>query len=463
MKLFHYKTLVALGAAGVALAGCGSGNALTAPHQANVATNSLQFAVGTANLFNAATALNVVATYRQPGGGYHPGDSGALTDTPTIVLPGAIAALTVGTPTAYDACSTVPTGPSTTELGTPDITSSSQVPGTTAVTSFGQSGGVFGLGIEPFNATGQADCTVPLPNETGTPFQVPPYAIPLYDASSPTNTATGDPNAVVAWGGPPAFVLPDSGGTSVAYSGNYPTGTAGISEGIDVFAGVAPVASGTYTLNVAVPANSGTITQSKSFTLPAGLKVIGDSVAPTFVPDAAGDGGGTLAVTLPANATEAYVEIVDYGPIQPAAGASSCNGSAVTNPNTGATSVYYTLETTTGGTLTLPPALGPGGAPTICTAAQNTAVNGGTATSDDQIAIQLISFDYDLYGASYPNSNGVPSPPQILANTSDDIGISPAICQVGATPCTPTALPLLRARKHGAAATIHRPAALIRR
>jgi hypothetical protein len=462
MKLFHYKTLVALGAAGVALAGCGSGNALTAPHQANVATNSLQFAVGTANLFNAATALNVVATYRQPGGSYHPGDSGALTDTPTIVLPGAIAALAVGTPTAYDACSTVPTGPSATELGTPDITSSSQVPGTTAVTSFGQSGGVFGLGIEPFNATGQADCTVPAPNETGTPFQVAPYAIPLYDASSPTYVAaaTADPNAVVAWGGPPAFVIADSGGTSVVGSQNYPAGTAGISEGIDVFAGVAPVASGTYTLNVAIPANSGTITQSKSFTLPAGLKVIGDSVAPAFVPDAAGDGGGTLAVTLPANATEAYVEIVDYGPIQPAAGAGSCNGSAL--PANGS-QVYYTLETTTSGTLTLPPALGPGGAPTVCTAAQNTAVNGGTATSDDQIAIQLIAFDYDLYGASYPNSSGVASPPQILANTSDDIGISPAICQVGGAPCAAGTLPLLRARKHGAAATIHRPAALIRR
>jgi len=456
MQFSHSKTIFASGAVALALslAGCGSGSAVSAPHTANVAANSLQFAVGTANLFNAATALNVVVTYRQPAGGFAPGDSGTLLNSPTLTLPAAIpAGLTVGTGTGYDACSTVPSGPATAELGTKTVLPSSQTAGTTTVTSFGQSGGAFGLGIEPFNATAQADCTAPGASSTGTPFQVAPYAIPLYDAASPTYAAGADPNSDVAWGGPPAFVLPDSNGDSVVGSGDYPSGTAGISEGIDVFAGIAPVAGGAYTLSVSIPANTGTTTQSKTFTLPGALKTIGTTTAPAYVPDAAGDGGGTFAFVMPTNATEAYLQITDYGPAT--TGAVSCNGSSTGGP------VYYTIETTASGTLTLPPAIGPGGSPSACTAAQNTTAN-GAATTDDQIAIQVIAFDYDLYGASYPNSSGVPSPAQILAQTSDDLGISPAICQAGVTSCT-ASLPLLKARSRAAAGIIRHSTSRTRR
>ena len=79
------------------------------------------------------------------------------------------------------------------------MTSTSQTQGQagTTATTFGQSGGAFGLGIEPFNSTVKGDPTPPGVNSTGTPFQVAPYPVPIYD-----NTA-GDPNQLpAAWGAP---------------------------------------------------------------------------------------------------------------------------------------------------------------------------------------------------------------------------------------------------------------------
>jgi hypothetical protein len=433
MKMIVNRQRIAVSALlTAALAGCGSGSAITPSSQANVASNILEFETGTANLFGAATGLNVVTTYRQPSGAYAPGNSGALLSSPTLTLPAAIAVtVTVGTPAAYDACSTVTTGPAPSELKTTAITSTSQVSGSAAVTSFGQSGGVFGLGIEPFNASAQAGCTPSGVSSTGTPYQVAPYPVPLYASSSPTIAAGVDPNAFVPWGGPPAFNLTGSNGVSVVGSKNYPTGTAGLSEGLDVFAGISPVANGVYTLSVSIPANTGTVTQAQTFTLKAPLKVLGNAVAPAFKSDTAGDGGGTFAFVMPTLATEAYVQITDYGPSTD--GAVSCNGSSADAP------VYYTLETTATGTLTLAPSLGPGATPSICTAALNTAANSATTTSADQVMIQVVAFDYDLYSASYPNSSGNPAPASILAQASDDITISPTICLVGTASCAAAA------------------------
>lgn len=470
MQMNIAKKILICAAFGLVLASCGSSPNQAVPNTATISSNVLQLSVGTANLYGLQTALNVVTTYRQPSGGYNAGASGTLVNSPTLTLPHTIpAGLSAGAfYTGYDFTSTAPSAPAPGE--TFSITSTSQAPivvcspasSSFSFTSFGQSGGVFGLGIEPYNAQAQGDCPAPPNSLTGSPFQVAPYPVPLYDDASPTYVGPFpdyDPNAFVPWGGPPAFL---NGGqtNSVVGSSNYPTGTAGVSEGIDVFAGIAPVASGAYTLTVAVPATTSagttTTTQTASFSLPAALTVLPVPAAPAYVPD--GAGGGTFAFVMPAGATEAYLELTDYGPNS--AGAVSCNGSGTGNTdsfvgNGIGNAVYYTIETTASGTLTLPDTIGPGvhATPSVCTAAQNTTAN-GFATPADQLAIQVIAFDYDLYHASYPASLGNPAP-TITGAHSSDLAISAATCQIGAVPGSCTALlssPLFRSRAPGAAA-----------
>jgi hypothetical protein len=332
------------------------------------------------------------------------------------------------------------------------------------------------LGIEPFNATGQGDFTPPGANGTGTPFLVVPYPVPLYDphtfaffGGDQTNS-----NAFIPWGGPPAFTLggdPDSiiglnsepNPCSQSAGVTAPNCTAGVSEGLDVLSGVAAVAGGTYTLSVNVPANTGAATQKATFTMPATLTPLGNATAPSYTPD--GKGGGTFAFTMPTGATEAYLELTNYGPAT--TGEVSCNGWASTS-----WPVYYTIETTASGTLTLGDDLGPtapstvnpngvgqNAAPSVCTAAQNAAVaaNAGiTPITGDQVVMQVIGFDYDAYGISYPNSLGNPSPSIANAKGSADITISAPLCQFdtgGGTIGTCTvSLPFLR---HGSAHRHH--------
>ncbi len=76
----------------------------------NVADNVLQFAVGTANLYGTSVGLNVVATYRQPGNGFKPGDSGTLLNSPKITLPGTLPGVP-GSGAGYDGTSTILAGP----------------------------------------------------------------------------------------------------------------------------------------------------------------------------------------------------------------------------------------------------------------------------------------------------------------------------------------------------------------
>jgi len=464
--------LIASGAiAALALTGCGASGGSNAPSPntiAPVSTNVLQLAAGTVNFQGASTGLNIVTTYRQSNG-----DSGTLLNSPTLTLPAALPAAGPATGMfntqlgalgeTTDACSSILFGPAANEAGTTAMVSTSQVLGSTAITTFGQSGGVFAIGIEPFNSTGQGDCTPAAPNNTGTPFQAQPYPIPVYDA------ATGaDPNQIPAgWGGPPAFVLTGSSGQSVIGNSNYPkincpanlaSGSpmncyAGLSMGIDAFMGVAPVAAGTYTLAISIPANSGTTTKTATFTMPALLTLPTIVAPPAYVPD--GAGGGTFALVMPAGATEAFVEVIDYG----ADNGPSCNGAgtADTNPATGnatagvngGEAIYYTMEATASGTVTLPDLIGPGGTPSVCTAAQNAALTPGTDA--DQIAIQVIAVDYPLYEAN-PIHSTSQTPTIVGAHGSADMTISPAVCQQGAGACV-DALPLLRLRNRG----IHLP------
>ncbi len=384
--------LLALG-----LSACsGSGTNPVASTKANLAANTLQFAVGTANVQGTA-GLNVVATYRQNAGGVNPGASAVLVSSPTLSGPFTLAGA-AGTPDGFG--STIVTGPAPAEIGGHAMTSTGQT--ATNVTTFGQSGGVFGLGIEPWNY-----------NEGGSPDGVAPYPVPLYDALS--GAAAGDPNQFVPWGGPPAFD-PNGDGEGTRDGNVYPGGTLGISEGLDVF-DLAPV-GGSYSLAVAVPSTTGGgITATANATL-GSTTLLSATTAPVPVED--GNGGATFTVTMPADETEAYLQIVDIGP---ETGDAGCHA--------GADPVYYTIEVHGSGTYTLGDKSGPLGEPSICTSAQNTAANaaagGGPAAIDgDEFTVQYVGFDYPAYEMSYPNSLHNPAPTILGAKGQDDISISAA-------------------------------------
>jgi hypothetical protein len=263
------------------------------------------------------------------------------------------------------------------------------------VTTFGNDGGAFGLGIEPFNYVaplGQAGVG-------GVPANTTPYQVPLYDAND--NGGGMDPNQFIPFGGLPAFNP----------AGNAANPANAISEGLDVFE-VAPVV-GTYSLSVAVPANTGTVTASTTaaittvVTLPA-------FVAPVPVVSVAG--GVTMPVVLPAGVTEAYIQLVNYGSTTitsagpPPVQATSCDGATTTAP------VYNTIVVRASGAVTFP-------AGTVCTAAQNTTANG--APSDgDAFTVQGIGFDYGAYEASYPSSLGNPTPSLVGADAAHQADVT---------------------------------------
>src|SRR5579885_93813 len=258
------------------LAACGAnsgGVPITSVNPTSPSYAKLQFAVGTANIYGTATGLNVVSTLRQPAG-----ESAIGVSTPSITGPfsfsGAAAAPANGT--LSDPYTTIPnSGPSLPETtaSTPSITGTQQTihPGTPFcdgtgtlpagftpcpsgfspdATTFGQSGGVFAMGLAPYNAVA----------EQGQAYAYAPYVEPLYD------NGTAHP-LFLPWGGPPAFD-PDGNGMGTR-DGLVPLGGdsfgnpyfLGVAEGITAFEGVA-AGSGTYTLNVSVATvgNGGAVT-----------------------------------------------------------------------------------------------------------------------------------------------------------------------------------------------------------
>ncbi|MEO6990308.1 MAG: hypothetical protein ABI346_03650 [Candidatus Baltobacteraceae bacterium] len=380
MSTIHKQLLAAGLLASLGLTACsGSGTSPVNTTQANLPSNVLQFAVGTANLQGTFTGLNVAATYRQPTGAFHPGDSAVFVSTPSLSGPFTMPT-TAGSPDGF--FSTIATGPAPLELGSHTMggtTQNGQTP-----TTFGTSGGVIGLGIEPFNY-----------NLNGLPDGTTPYTQPLYDQVG--TSSAPDPNAFVPWGGPPAFATVPSGATPF------------VSEGLDIFA-VKP-APGAYTLNVNVPANTGAFTKTANAAI-ASLTPLPTFATPTVTLD--GTGGGSINVTLPAGVTEAFVQMQDLGP-------GSCNGRA---------GFYYTFEVTASGVTPVPDTIE--GATTLCTAAQNASAP-SPSSAPDGYSVQAVGFDYPWFEASYPNSLGNPSPPIAGANGQADVTVS----AVGIGPSTP--------------------------
>ncbi len=412
-------------------AGGTGGPAITTVNPSSPSYGSLQFAVGTANIYNAALGLNVVSTFRQGNG-----TSATGVNTPTITGPFTFSAAAIASPAPGGGADPYSTslngGPSFTEVtaASPTITGTSQsvAPGTPEcdgngvsspltscqagiapnTTSFGQSGGVFAMGIAPYNH--QAS--------TGQSWSYQPYAQPLY----PNPNLKHFP--FIPWGGPPAF---DPNGTGLgerdgvgSINGVDSFGNPyflGVGEGITVFDSVSPH-TGTYTLSLAISTvgNGGTVTTStvsKTANLQS-LALLPGVTAPVVTPDANGDGGATFTATLPAGVTEAYVQIVDYGPL----GGPNEGSSRLAKPfncqlarGTSFAPVYYTFHITASGSYKLPATIGPnlstsGGissvqpSPSLCTAAQNTAANGGTALPADDFVVQMIGFDYPIYQAA---------------------------------------------------------------
>ena len=450
------KSLLALSAVGSLLTACSQGqSAPPVVQQVNPATiGKLQFAVGNATLVSVSTTgvvtqkvgINIVSTFRQANG-----LSAVLLDTPTIggpwTLPPAVAdagdgidpyaTIQDGGPSMQDFGTGVLSGtPQTVHLGAPPCDTAAQCPGSQPnTTTFGQSGGVFGMGIQPANSTTNT-----------TPYSVVPYTEPIFAPGGPgINSAAIN---FVPWGGPPAFDDPkdkDGMGTRDGLH-NLGAGLLGWNMGITAFQLPAQPASGTYTMGVSVPTGQNQSGQSSFATITSTAIIKAATVPlaplapPVLVED--GKGGGTFSVTLPPGATEGYVEFVDWGPgggpdvtdpvtLKPhRIHSANCQGSL----GAAAFPVYYTVAVHGGGpqTGTLPDTIGPNttqGGPstltpsmTLCTAAANTAALGAPTAGDNYQTI-FIATDYPLYEGSYP-ANTSQLPALLGPNGQDDITIS---------------------------------------
>jgi hypothetical protein len=461
--------------AALSLAACSAGST-TAPSITVVPPgvgDKLQFAVGTANIYGgtagAATGLNVVSTFRQ-GNGHSatgvntPFITGPFTLPAGMVTP-AIGGLAVGGAlsdpytTLWTGSATQTGGPSLPEVSTnpPAITGTPQTvtAGTPAcdgvnppagfttclagiqpnATTFGQSGGDFAMGIAPYNTTA----------DTQQSYSYAPYQQPLYDA--------GATPLFVPWGGPPAFD-PDGNGMGtrdgLIQAGNDGFWSAngvccnyflGVGEGVTVFEGVA-ASAGAYklALQIATIGSGGGVhitTITANAQLGSAAFLLGPATAPLVTPDL-NDGGASMNVTMPGSATEAVVQIVDYGP----GGGPLSGGGTVANcqgqRGPAFAPVYYTIEVTQTGPASLPQLDGPNSAtgggignlipsPSICTQADNNGV--GAPNAGDNFTVQLIGFDYPEYEAAVSLLHPpVPAAPQIIGgNGQSDITISPPV------------------------------------
>ncbi len=390
------------------LAACSNGAAgPPAVTAVNVQSYSkLQFAVGTANI-GGQTGLNTVVTLRQPNGLSAVGYS-----TPLITWDGAFTN-TSATGTNVDA-------------GTKQISGSAlpaQLGSAVPASTFGSgsnSYGAFGYGFNNANAgVGNANTSLRYP------------CLPLYGATiAAANLSNGSSNCATGTqtvGGPPAF--PQLLGAPLA-------GELGSYLGFVPFSGLAPApnpATGNskFNLQVTIPAASGNIVLNAPPATMTNFAPLPAFNTPTFQSD--GKGGGFITYSLPAGVTEAYLEIVNYGP----------DGMGGANCNFGPPPFFYTVKVGPGS----PTTIGLGGtandpgdnlAPTpsagklnamqsthtFCTKADNTTATAAAAAAPDQYQVFAVGFDYPAFEAAYPQSNNNPAPTIVGANGQADLTMS---------------------------------------
>ena len=406
MKNIRY---IFAGLAAAGLAACTAGQ--TGPPDIKgvnpLAISSLQFAVGTANIGGVATGMNVLVTMRQANG-----QSAVLVNTPALsgpfTLPLPPATISDANGSTAVVAGVGGSAPSQNETGAalplpvgcpaaPCIAGvPQQTPGTPLasfpyVSSFGTSGGAFGIGFAPANYTANG-----APNSL-TPYRIPLYAIPGGFAS------------ITPWGGPPAYDPTGNGrGTR---DGTFPVGVLGVALGTSVFNGVTP-SVGTYTMNVQIPSTGAVGTVTATSTL-AAVTPLATIAPPSAFAGTAGGGPFTITHALPAGITGAYVTILNRGT------GGGCSATQASSPT-----AWYTFWVTASGTVTVTN----GNAPTQTTggAALPNGVLPVAACSGDAIRAWVIGFDYNHYALSYngPLGSTYPQTPALPAKA--DISISQA-------------------------------------
>lgn len=289
------------------LSACGTNGAAQLPSvsQAPLAKNSLQLAVGTANIGQDGTVgLNVVATLRQPNG-----LSGVLADQPTLTGPAGFT-IPAGMPGAYPSSVISSTN---VDAGTNHVSASPQVPLSNAGlinSTLGTFTGVFSYGFGPFNC--DQNCTNVGAYYAGNPNASAGngFDSSIYDGSSLIAAAAGAPDPTQPlpfYSSDPFDYLVGPPAVPFFNDGTFPTGFAGYSPGFTVFE-VAP-AGGQYSLSVLVPAaNTKPVTYTKTATLASTAALGPISVAISGETPAGGLSG---SVSVPAGVTETEVFVVD--------------------------------------------------------------------------------------------------------------------------------------------------------
>ncbi len=370
-----------------------------------VAQATLQFDAGTAEIVG-QPGLNALVTYRQNAGA-HIGAS-ILVNAPTITGPAGFAV------------------PSTADAGTDGGTNhiSGFIP--TSIATMPPADTFNPAGAFGFIASSYGIFPSLNPSPNGNTNLIP-APMPFYVANNAALTANGNlkaplPTQLSYIGGPPAFVPPGHTSTQDGSYSQFPNGgqnVPGFTLGVATFQAT-PLA-GTYGLDVTVPTGTNTTTGVTSYGNKTASSTIaltflpGWATAPTFVSDGAGGGTITTNFASAGGATEEYLELVNIGP-------SSCQLS-------GKGPFYYTFKVTPGtATVTVPDNIGaaPPGTPqphTLCTAAENTAALGGTATGDGYL-VYGFAVDYPLQSSAFPASQGMAGPAIAGASGQDDITTS---------------------------------------
>ncbi|HKU68235.1 MAG TPA: hypothetical protein VJP85_10705 [Candidatus Baltobacteraceae bacterium] len=375
------------------LAACSTngGAQLPSVSQAPLQSNTLQLAVGTANIGQDGTVgLNVVATLRQPSGA-----SAVLANQPTLTLPAGML-VPAGAPGAYGGI--VAGIGANVDAGTNHISASPQVPLNNAGlinSTFGTFTGVFSYGFGPFNSDQNTASVgayyIGVPNASGgNGFESSTYANSNSlvvaqkrgDPTQPLPFFSSDPMDYVV--GPPAVPFFNNG--------QFPVGFAGYSPGFTVFE--MPPVAGKYTLSVNVPAtNTSPVTYSKDAML-ASTAALGP-ITVTFTPNASADGGATGTVNVPAGVTETEVFIVDV----------TSNLYFTVGPLTGTGVVNYTFPNNLGACTTNCPQ--------------------PSMAAGDSVLVAAVGYDYPAFEAGPPANKSASPAITNSTNGQADITMSP--------------------------------------